>query len=87
MANFNKYDYLEDLHDSITSENPTDVWEFIHQDIDNAVIYYSDCFAILQELHFTDWKDIQFGKVTNITQLAFIALYEFVVDNLEIPAL
>ena len=87
MANFNKYDFLEDLKDTIEQSDSGDVWDLIHQEIDNAVIYYSDCFAILQELHFTDWKDNEFGEVTNITQLAFIALYEFVVDNLEIPAL
>lgn len=86
MTNFNQYEYLEDLTDLIKEESPSDVWEFIHQEIDRSVIYYSDCFAIIQELNYTDWKDNEFGEITNIQQLAFVALYDFVVDNLEIPA-
>lgn len=86
MTNFNQYEYLEDLIDLIKEESPSDVWEFIHQEIDRSVIYYSDCFAIIQELNYTDWKDNEFGEITNIQQLAFVALYDFVVDNLEIPA-
>ena len=83
---FNKYDYLQDLQDLIKEENPSDVWEFIHQEIDNAVMYYSDCFAIIKELHCTHWEDNEFGNITNISQLAFVALYDFVVDNLELEA-
>lgn len=86
MSNFNQYQYLEDLTDLIKEENPSDVWEFIHQEIDRSVIYYSDCFAIVKELHYTDWKDNDFGEITNIQQLAFVALYDFVIDNLEVPA-
>jgi len=86
MSNFNQYQYLEDLTDLIKEENPSDVWEFIHQEIDRSVIYYSDCFAIVKELFVTDWKDNEFGEITNIQQLAFVALYDFVIDNLEVPA-
>jgi hypothetical protein len=35
-------------------------------------------------LNFTDWEDNDFGQINNISQLAFIALHEFVVDNLDI---
>jgi len=86
MSRFNKYAFLGELKESISRENPTDVWEFIHHEIDNNVIYYHHCFAICEELHMTDWSDNQFGEITNISQLAFLALEEFICDNLEIPA-
>jgi hypothetical protein len=86
MRTFNQYGFLEDLRDLIKEENPSDVWEFIHEEIDRAVIYYADCFAIVQELFVTDWKDNEFGEITNIQQLAYTALYDLVVDNIEVEA-
>ncbi len=86
MKTFNEYAFLEDLQTTIKQENPTDVWELIHEEIERECIYYADCFEIVRALHITDWKDNEFGEITNITQLAFAALYEFVSDNLEIPA-
>ena len=82
MKNFNKYDFLEDLEESIRTEQPEDIWEMVHQEIDRECIYYSDCFDIIKALNFTDWEDNELGQINNITQLAFTALYEFVVDNL-----
>ena len=58
----------------------------IHHEIDNECIYYADCFEIVRALYITDWKENEFGEITNIQQLAFVALYDFVIDNLEIPA-
>jgi hypothetical protein len=84
MSTFNKYDYLETLANSIKEERPDDMWDFINQDIDRECIYYYNCFEIIRELNFTDWEDNQFGQVNTISQLAFIALYEFVIDNLEV---
>ncbi len=86
MKTFNEYAFLEDLQTTIKQENPTDVWELIHEEIERECIYYADCFEIVRALHITDWKDNEFGEITNITQLAFATLYEFVSDNLEIPA-
>ena len=86
MKTFNEYAFLEDLKTIIKEENPTDVWELIHEEIERECIYYADCFEIVRALHITDWKDNEFGEITNIAQLAFVALYDFVVDNLEIPA-
>tara|TARA_R110000782_G_scaffold139838_1_gene232319 strand:+ start:2546 stop:2803 length:258 start_codon:yes stop_codon:yes gene_type:complete len=83
MSRFNSYAFIKDLEDLIAEESPSDVNEFIHEHIDTAVIYYKDCFEILQSLHFTDWENHEFGNVTNISQLAFIALYDFVNDTLE----
>jgi len=82
MKNFNKYSFLEELEDSIRTEQPEDIWEMVHQEIDRECIYYSDCFDIIKALNFTDWEDNELGQINNITQLAFISLYEFVVDNL-----
>jgi len=86
MKTFNEYDFLEDLKGTIKEENPTDVWELIYEEIERECIYYADCFEIVRALNITDWKDNEFGEITSITQLAFVALYEFVSDNLEIPA-
>ena len=86
MKTFNEYAFLEDLKTIIKEENPTDVWELIHEEIERECIYYADCFEIVRALHITDWKDNEFGEITNIAQLAFVALYDFVIDNLEIPA-
>ena len=82
MNNFNKYDFLSDLEDSIRTEQPEDIWEMVHQEIDRECIYYSDCFDIIKALNFTDWEDNELGQINNITQLAFTALYDFVVDNI-----
>ncbi len=86
MKTFNTYGFLEDLKDTIKESGAEDIWEIIHQEIDNAVIYYADCFAIVQELFVTDWKGNEFGEITNIQQLAYTALYDYVTDNLEIVA-
>ena len=86
MKEFNEYDFLEDLKDTINQEHPSDAWDIIHQEIDRECTYYADCFEIVRALHITDWKDNEFGEITSITQLAYVSLYEFVSDNLEIPA-
>lgn len=86
MSTFKVNDFMEDLKVTIEQSEGGDVWDIVHQEIDNACIYYSDCFAIVTRLGMTDWKDNEFGEITNISQLAFVSLYEYVVDNLEIPA-
>ena len=86
MKTFNEYAFLEDLQTTIKQENPTDVWELIYEEIERECIYYADCFEIVRALHITDWKDNEFGEITNITQLAFAALYEYVSENLEVEA-
>ena len=86
MKTFNEYAFLEDFKDTIEQSDSGDVWDLIHQEIDNECIYYADCFEIVRALNITDWKDNEFGEITSITQLAYVSLYEFVSDNLEIPA-
>jgi hypothetical protein len=41
------------------------------------------CFDIIKELHFTDFTDSDF-TVSNVSQAAYAALYEFATDNLDI---
>jgi hypothetical protein len=86
MERFNKYAFLGDLQDLIEESNSGDVYSVIHQEIDNECIYYSDCFQIIEACGMIDWKENEFGDITNIQQLAFVALYDFVIDNLEVPA-
>lgn len=86
MERFSKYAFLGDLQDLIEESNSGDVYSVIHQEIDNECIYYSDCFQIIEACGMIDWKENEFGEITNIQQLAFVALYDFVIDNLEIPA-
>ena len=90
MSTFNVYGFIADLQQAIEEDSrtdyTTDYWDYVHQEIDNACMYYKDCFDIVRELHYTDWKDNEFGEITNIQQLAYTALYEYAVDNLEIPA-
>ena len=86
MKRFDKYAFLGDLQDLIEQSDSGDVHSVIHQEIDNECIYYSDCFQIIEACNMTDWKENEFGEITNIAQLAFVALYDFVIDNLEIPA-
>ena len=86
MDKFNKYAFLEDLKETIDQSDSGDLWDLVHQEIDNECIYYSDCFQIVEACSMIDWKDNEFGVITNIQQLAYVALYDFVVDKLEIPA-
>lgn len=86
MKRFNEYAFLEDLKTIIKEENPTDVWELVNEEIERECIHSGECFEIVRALHITDWKDNEFGEITNITQLAFAALYEYVSENLEVEA-
>jgi|TARA_R110000824_G_scaffold65088_1_gene169816 hypothetical protein len=86
MSAFNENDFLEELEDSIKIESPEDVWEFVNYEIDRECIYNSNCFAIVKALNITDWSNSEFGEITNIQTLAFSSLYEFVSENITIPA-
>lgn len=89
MSQFNKYQFLRDLETEIRQEienlNITDregIEEYIATSIDNACIYYSDCFDICKELNATDFTDYElFGEIKSINQLAYAALYEYVFEE------
>jgi hypothetical protein len=86
---FNKYKWIEDQVASL-SELATDgadyneLQQHLYDDVDSACIYYADCFAIIAELGMTDWADHEFGQITNITQLAYVALFDFATEEINI---
>jgi len=88
MNTFNKYVFLYDLKETIGQEfasktTEDGVTDIIHREVDNAVIYYSQCYQIIAECGVTDFENHDIlGTPTNIQQLAYIALYDFVNDNL-----
>ena len=91
MERFNKYQFVADLEaellEAVVSDQIEDIdqiVDWIHQSIDNAVIYYADCFEIVRELGFTDWEGNEFGPITNISQAAYAALYEHVNENIDL---
>lgn len=83
MNNFDAVEFLAELEDNLRNDNPSDKWEYIHHEIDNAVMYYTDCVAIVAELQFWNWEDNELGRIDNINQLAWVALYEYVVENIK----
>jgi hypothetical protein len=66
-------DFTEDMVD-----------DFIAQEIDDAVIYYSDAWAIAYELADSDWAHL--GEITNINQLAYVALFDKVHSDSDMEA-
>jgi hypothetical protein len=78
---FNRYEFLESVKNEITEQKPNDLYEFIHEQIENEVIYYNDCFEICKNLMFTDFTNHEFGAINNISQAAFCALWDFIQDN------
>ena len=87
---FNKFQWLREQEASLTEylqHDPEATYDDLHDhmmtDIDNACIYYADCFDIIKELNFTDFTDSDF-TISNVSQAAYAALYEFATDNLDI---
>lgn len=90
MENWNKYGFLEDLKNSLVKavednylDNIDSIHDFIGTEIDNAIIYYSDCWDIAKELHLTDFTDFEFGTATGIQQLAEYGLYEYIQNEFD----
>jgi len=74
------YNYYND-HDMDFNEDVIN--DMIYQEIDNAVIYYADAWAIAYELADNDWSDlyVDFGGIKNISQLAYAALFDKVTND------
>jgi hypothetical protein len=93
---FNKYQWLEEQTKSLNeylkfnkeNGNQTDydeLFEQLLQEIDNDCIYYSNCWDICKQLAPVDeWDKMELAPITNISQLAYAALYEFATDNINI---
>lgn len=91
---FNKYSFIRSLEEEIKAEiengnitTEDEIREYIDRDIDNACIYYHTCFEIAMELNATDFTGYEFGEITNISTLAYAALYEYVYEELNISEL
>ena len=81
---FNKYEYLESLQQQISELDVNQDKEmFLHEELDRAVIWYSDCWDICKEFNAFDFETT-LGKAENLSQLAYGVLYEYVYDNLEL---
>lgn len=81
---FNEFDFIENLKSEILNHNFTtldELEEFIHQQLDNEVIYYSDCFDIIKVLNFTNFEDNIFGECKDVCQAAYCALYNLIYDQ------
>ena len=90
MANtFNKWVFVDELQKNIIEEiNKGNIyttdgyWDYIFTEIDNACIYYSDCFDICKDLNATHFDDYDY-ECTTITELAYASLKAFVDEKLD----
>ena len=87
---FNKYTALQDLTEEIKNKIEAgdfsehhELQDFINEGVENACIYYSDCFDIIKALQFTDFSDADY-EITNVSQAAVYALSEFFNENLDL---
>lgn len=83
--NINRYitDLREYIINSMVAEHITEEYEihdWIRQDVDNQVIYYSDCIDIIKELNAYDWSNFDL-ECTNISQVAYCALLNEVYNH------
>ena len=89
---FNQYKWLEEQKQSLReylTNDPEATYDDLHDqllaDIDNDCIYYHNCWDICKQIAPSNgWDDLEFAPITNISQLAYAALYEFATDNLDI---
>jgi hypothetical protein len=89
---FNKYEFARNLEseikDAILDGDITQDYEIderINQEIDNAVIYYYESCLILIACTYYDWADNELGiEVTNVTQAAYLALYEYIYSETDV---
>lgn len=61
-----------------------EVYDELATVLDNKVIYYHECFKIIERLGITDWSHYEEengGSINNICTLAFCALREFCCEH------
>ncbi len=95
MERFNKYDFISDLKDSIGDfldesnfEDDQDISEemhqFIHEQIDNEIIYYHNCWQICMQQGNPDFHIEQTGETAkDITELAYWTLWDIVQESID----
>ena len=88
---------LVDIHEEFTGEvwlafhqgeinDQDEFYNYLHEYIDNAVIYTDSCEAILNgnsEYHYED-HDL-YGRPNNISQASFACLYDYITDHIDTP--
>lgn len=86
---FYKYGFISTLQEEIkeriqcgeiTSEDQ--VYDFVSKEVQTACIYYADCFDIIKELNFTDFRNSEF-EITDVSTAAYAALLEFTQETLD----
>lgn len=94
MNAFNIYRFMATLERDIKNgrelgyiNNSEDVENEIESHLENATIYYSDCFDICKELGLSYFKGYSLGDANNISQLAYFGLWEYVYQNLSMLCL
>lgn len=90
MGEFNKYGFLQDLKITLVEaindgylDDADNIMEHIYSEIDNSCIYYGTCFEIAKALNLYDFTDFELGTATNISQLAYFGLDEYVRDEFD----
>ena len=76
-------DYIIDIGDTILNDygRAIDFGEAFNEVIDNYAIYYTDQLDVIRNLGYYDWRNNDLGiEVTNIGQVAFLALLELYND-------
>jgi len=97
---FNKYRFIEELKEELTKEclklnlsgdSEDEIYEslrtYIDESLENAVIYYNECFDIIKALQFTnfDAANNDLGiDCKDISQAAFCALYELICIEIDL---
>jgi hypothetical protein len=96
---FNKYKWLDEQKESLkeyivaewangNTPDYGDLCEQLQNDIDNDVIYYNVCWDICKELaQVTEWDKMELGPITSLQQLAYISLYEYANETLDLEEL
>jgi hypothetical protein len=90
---FNKWQWVRECDEEVARQlkngyltNEEECWDLVFNMISDAVIYYSDCFEIVQELNYTTFTDANF-PINNICDAAYNALYEWSLEQVSVDNL
>lgn len=90
---FNKYQFIDELTEVILENikndiltDIDDVYDIIYREIDSECTYTYDSFEICKALNFVNWEDAEL-PVNNICQAAYVALSEFVNEELNLKVI
>ena len=89
--------HLRDLHEDFRDEiwvefhasminNQDDFYNYLHEYIDSAMIYTSDCESILSgNMEYCFDEHDLYGRPNNMIQAAFACLYDYIMDHPDTP--